>query len=95
MGWKAFFYDRDNTNKYNNKNNTYVDETIDNKLKLKTKRCPPQMQDMKCFENDLLKLIEKIQFRTVSDKLLNKLGEDFNKVRSCLYLLIKPKIISK
>ena len=26
MKWKEFFYDRDNTNKYNNKNNTYVEE---------------------------------------------------------------------
>ena len=40
MRWKAFFYDRDNNNKYNNKNNTYVDETIDNKFKFKTRKCP-------------------------------------------------------
>ena len=33
MRWKAFFYDRENTNKYNNKINTYLDETIDKKLK--------------------------------------------------------------
>ena len=26
MKWKEFFYNRDNTNKYNNKNNTYVEE---------------------------------------------------------------------
>ena len=26
MKWKEFFYDRDNTNKYNSKNNTYVEE---------------------------------------------------------------------
>ena len=82
MRWKALFYDRDNTNKYNNKNNnTYVDETIDNKFKLKTRKCPPQIQDMKDFENDLLKLIENIQFRIVSDEFLNKLNEDINKIR--------------
>ena len=81
--WKAFFYDRDNTNKYNNKNNNeYVDETIDNKFKLKTRKCPPQIQDTKDFGNDLLKLIENIQFRTVSDEFLNKLNEDINKIRS-------------
>ena len=60
MRWKTFFYDRDNSNKYNNKNNTYVDETIDNKFKFKTRKCPLQIQDMKDFENDLLKLIESI-----------------------------------
>ena len=82
MRWKAFFYDRDNTSKYNNKNNTYIDQTTDNGFKLKTRNCPLQMQDMKDFENDLLKLIENIQFRTVSGKFLNELNEDNNKIRS-------------
>ena len=41
---KAFFYDRYNTNKYkNSKNDTDVDEMIDNKFKLKTRKCPPQI----------------------------------------------------
>ena len=74
MRSKAFFYDRDNTNKYNNKNNTYVDETVDNKFNIKTK-FPPQIQDMKDFENDLLKLVENTEFRTVSDEFLR---EDVN-----------------
>ena len=39
MRWKAFFYDKDDTNKYNNKNNTYVDETTDSKFKLITNSC--------------------------------------------------------
>ena len=40
--WKAFFYDRDDTNKNSNKNNkTYVHEAIDNKFKLKARKCPP------------------------------------------------------
>ena len=82
MRQKAFFYDRDNTNKYNNKNNTCVDETIDNKFKLKTRKCPPQIPDMKDFEKDLLKLIQNIQYRTVSDKFLYELHENINKIRS-------------
>ena len=73
MRWKAFFYERDNTNKYSNKNNTYVEETIDNKCKLKTRKCPLQIQEMKDFENYLLKL-----FRAVSDEFLNKLNEVIN-----------------
>ena len=91
------FYDRDNTNKYNNKNNTYLDETIDKKFKIKTRKCPPLIQDVKYFENDLLKLIENIQFRTVFDEFLNELNENINKIRSSekLYLLIKLQIITK
>ena len=97
MKWKEFFYDRDNTNKYNNKNNTYVEERPITDQK-KARKCPPQMRDMKDFKNDLLKLIENIQFRTVSDKFLNRLNEvltKFNLRINCLYLLIKPKIITK
>ena len=81
MGWKAFFYRQDNTNKYNNENtNTYVDETFNNKFNLKTRKCSPQIQDTKAFEEDLLKLIKSMQFTTVSDEFLNKLNEDINKV---------------
>ena len=43
---------------------------------------------MKDFGNDLLKLIENIQFRTVSDEFLNKLNEDINKIRSSDKLFI-------
>ena len=77
MKRKAFLYDRDNPNKCNNKNNnSYVGETINNKFKLKTRKCPPQIQDMIDFENNLLKSIENIQFRIVCDDFLNKLNED-------------------
>ena len=50
--------------------------------------CPPQIQEMKDFEKDLLKLIENIQFRTVSEEFLNKLNEDMNKIRSSNELLV-------
>ena len=55
---------------------------IDKEFKLKTRKYPPQIQDMKNFENDLLTLIENIQFRNVPNKFLNKLNEDINKIRS-------------
>ena len=70
---------------------------IDKKFKIKTRKCPPLIQDMKYFENDLLKLIENLQFRTVFDEFLNELNENINKIRSSekLYLLIKLQIITK
>ena len=43
---------------------------------------------MKDVEKDLLKLIENIQFRTVSEEFLNKLNEDMNKIRSSNELLV-------
>ena len=50
--------------------------------------CTPQIQERKDFEKDLLKLIENIQFRTVSDEFLNKLNEDMNKIRSSNELFV-------
>ena len=61
---------------------------IDSKFELKTSKCPLQIQDMKDFENDLLKLIENIQFRTASDEFSNTLIEDINKIRSSDKLLV-------
>ena len=50
--------------------------------------CTPQIQERKDFEKDLFKLIENIQFRTVSDEFLNKLNEDMNKIRSSNELFV-------
>ena len=50
--------------------------------------CTPQIHERKDFEKDLLKLIENIQFRTVSDEFLNKLNEDMNKIRSSNELFV-------
>ena len=51
---------------------------------------------MKDFENDLLTLIENIKFKTVSDKFLNQLTEDINKIRSSDKLFAPAdKIITK
>ena len=71
---------------------------IDKEFKLKTRKYPPQIQDMKNFENDLLTLIENIQFKNVPNKFLNKSNEvltKFDTQINCLYPLIKPKIVTK
>ena len=73
-------------------------ENTEQLLKMMKWKVSSANTSMKDFKNDLLKLIENIQFRTVSDKFLNKLNEvltKFNLRINCLYLLIKPKIITK
>ena len=50
---------------------------------------------MNDFENNLLKLIVNIQFRTVSDEIILSSDRKFYLQINCLYLLIEPKIIMK
>ena len=80
MRWKALFYDNDNTshrkkNQSENKNNCFT---------MKSRKCPPQVENMKDFEKDLTKMIENIQFRRVSSAFLLKLDEDIKNTKSTL-----------
>ena len=79
MRWKAFFFEK--TVSHNNSNdNTTIDNQ--NKYNLKSRRCPPQIEGLKNFENDLIKMIENFKFKNISDNFLDKLKEDTNKIKS-------------
>ena len=55
------------------------------------------MQDIKKFENGLIKIIENIQFRTVSNEFFKKMKEDIKTIRSSKNMFVpadKPKILS-
>ena len=51
---------------------------------MKSRKCPPQVENMKDFEKDLTKMIENIQFRRVSSAFLLKLDEDIKNTKSTL-----------
>ena len=79
MRWKAFFFEK--TVSHNNSNNNTTSDN-QNKYNLKSRRCPPQIEGLKNFENDLIKMIENIKFKNISDNFLDKLKEDTNKIKS-------------
>ena len=62
MRWKAHFF-----------LNPTTDSSPKQTYGFKTRKCPPQIEELKKFENDLFKMVEDIRFRTVNDQFLNAL----------------------
>ena len=60
--WKVLFYNNDNTGD-RKKNQS---KNIKNCFNIKSRKCQPQIESLKGFENNLTKMIENIQFRKVS-----------------------------
>ena len=71
MRWKAFFYLKGPTT--DDPKETYG---------LKSRKCPPQVDELKAFEDDALKMIEMIEFRRVADPFQQRLRSDIQKIRA-------------
>ena len=72
MRWKAFFFDKD-TDQDN-------ESTDSNNYGFKSRKCPPQNEEMDKFQTDLLEMVRNIEFRNVKDKFQDKLNEDINRI---------------
>ena len=68
MRWKAFFYKRKE-----DCNNTPDDK---NSFRFKSRKCPPRIEDLECFETDLLKMIKEIEFKRTYNTFQNQLQND-------------------
>lgn len=79
MRWKAFFFDRDEDDK---------DMDTNSNFGLKSRKCPPQVADMKEFEHDLLHMVENIQFRNCNDPFQSKLRRDLKTINSSNEILV-------
>ena len=64
MKWKTFFF---LTNGDDLEERHPMEETFE--FKKYTRKCPPQIDDLKPFEEDLIRLIEKIKFKCVQPVL--------------------------
>ena len=60
MRWKAFFFKKGE--------NDDQSETEDH-FGFKTRKCPPRIEELEPFEDDLLKMIEDVQFRNTTNDL--------------------------
>lgn len=79
MRWRAFHFLKGN-DKCEDTKETYG---------FKTRKCPPQIPELKAFESDVLKLIEDVEFRTVSDDFQEKLKKDVERFRNTDDLIVK------
>ena len=75
MRWKALIFGRYQTNSNTNVNSNAQHQNV-HTFNLKTRKCPPQSQDMKEFEKDIQTMIESIKFRSSQKKFQKKLKED-------------------
>ena len=70
MRWKAFFF-----------NNQQKDQERAETFGIKTRKCPPQVQEMISFENDLFDMIKNVKFKLVRNTFQSQLNQDLNKIR--------------
>ena len=48
----------------------------------RTRKCPPRVNELEAFEDDLLKMIENIDFRRASNDLQRRLDKDIQKIKN-------------
>ena len=73
MRWRAFFFLK----------NEQAEEEQDRKERFgfRTRKCPPRIEELEAFENDLLKIIEDLQFRKTSNELQERLRQDTERIK--------------
>ena len=60
-----------------------------NNYGFKTKACPPQVEELKPFENDLLRMVEGISFRNMSDSFQAKMKADIKDIRNSKEVIVR------
>ena len=73
MRWRAFFF---------LKNEDGHQDNLDDKFGFKSTKCPPQVDDMKPFEEDMLRMVENIKFERVTSHFQSKLCKDINMIKT-------------
>jgi len=81
MHWKAFFFEQ-NKDK-NNTDHSNDDGNIDNNnFGFKSRKCPPQNEDLNNFETDVYEMIKNIEFRQIRDDFQDHLQQDIRKINN-------------
>ena len=79
MRWKAFFFLKGSSDK----------ETDRDYYGFTSKKAPPQIEELKAFEDDLTTTIENIRFRKVNEPFQNKLKEDIRLIASSDDIIVR------
>ena len=88
MRWKAFFF-------LKGKEDDQADDDVDDQTRtnktfgFKTRKCLPKVEEMDKFEDDLLKMIERVQFRKVTDDFQNKLLQVIDTIRKSKDVIVR------
>ena len=76
MRWKAYFF----LNPSTDKNRSQFD--------LKSRKCPPPIDELKPFEDDLFHMVETIKFRKTTNSNKENLKRDVNKIQSSTKIFV-------
>ena len=90
MRWKAFFFEQDGEQDGENYEEQGIDQDENNKYGFKSRKCPPQIEDMEKFEDELLDMVRNIKFRRVRDDFQDKLKDDIKQINNSSKALISP-----
>ena len=91
MRWKAFYFlnsDSDSESDVSSSNSESSDIPSE-KYGLKSKRTPPVIDELTSFENDLLDMVDNIEFQQVNDDFQYTLKQDVKNIASSDKLLVK------
>ena len=85
MRWKAFFFLKavDDEEKEPAKN-----KSKENMFGFKSRKCPPQIEELKSFEDDMLQMTENVRSRKVTDQFQTTLSKDIKKIKNATKMLI-------
>ena len=81
MRWKAFFFEQ-NKDKNNTDHNNDDDNIDNNNFGFKSRKCPPQNEDLNNFETDVYEMIKNIEFRQIRDDFQDHLQQDIRKINN-------------
>ena len=74
MRWKAHFYGKNSDER--NLPTSEIDTDADGKYGFKSRKCPPQHEDLDRFEADLMDMVNNIQVRKRQNKFQTQLNND-------------------
>ena len=80
MRWKAFFFLNGESNE---------DEKNGAHYGFKSKKTPPQIEELRGFEEDLTRMIENLQFRKITDPFQSKLKEDIKRMANTSDVIVR------
>ena len=60
----------------------------ENMFGFKSRKCPPQIEELKSFEDDMLQMTENVRSRKVTDQFQTTLSKDIKKIKNATKMLI-------
>ena len=82
MRWRAFFYLKGG-------DDGRASNAKDHYPGLISRKCPPQVEELMPFEEDMLRLVESIKFRRVSDSFQDTLKKDIDELRKSAEVIVR------